>query len=193
MRNVYDLMKYRRTTREFDTKNIEVDKLKRIVQAGIYAPSGSNSCPYLIYQITNPQIKAKIRKGAEVVEKSFYDRKQLEDPDFIDWAKTKNLSHEKPMITQAPVLFVIVEDTNYDSKHSLESCWIMIGYLLIAIESEGLNSVTYTPEDLSFIKDILQLSQKLNPLIIIPIGYSLTNQLTEPKRPDIKDRLLLIQ
>ena len=118
-------------------------------------------------------MKQKIRLEAEEVEKNFYEYKRNTDKDFTAWASKKELNFSKPHLTEAPILLSISTDSRYYDKHAQESTWLTIAYLILAIENEGLCSVTYTPEPHTFVKDILHLPDYLVPQVLIPIDYCL--------------------
>lgn len=191
-KKIYELMFYRRTTRRFKDQLLEDEKLERILSAGLLAPSGSNKSPYMIYVIKDPSIKKIIRSEAEKVEKEFYDRKRIQDKDFSSWASKKALTYSKPHLTEAPVVLSISTDVRFKDKHALESTWLTVAYIILAIENEGLCSVTYTPEPHTFIKEILNLPDYLVPQILIPIGYPLNNEIKEPSRPELQSRIITI-
>lgn len=189
---LYELMFFRRTSRQFINQPIEDVKLERILSAGLLSPSGSNKSPFMIYVIKNPAIKKIIRTEAEKVEKAFYERKRDQDKDFTTWASQKQLSFSKPHLTDAPVLLSISTDSRFIEKHAIESTWLSIAYLILAIENEGLCSVTYTPEPHTFMKEILHLPEYLIPQVLIPLGYPLKNDKKEPTRPDVTTRIVNI-
>ena len=183
-------MFFRRTTRKFQNNSIEDEKLERILSAGLLAPSGSNKSPYMIYVIKDPKIKQIIRTEAEKIEKEFYERKRENDKDFTTWATQKELNYRKPHLTEAPVLLSIATDFRYNDKHAIESTWLTIAYIILAIENEGLCSVTYTPEPHTFMKEILDLPEYLIPQVIIPLGYPLRKEKKEPSRPELFERIV---
>lgn len=189
---LYELMFFRRTTRIFQSLPIEDEKLERILSAGLLAPSGSNKSPYMIYVIKDPEVKMNIRTEAEKVEKAFYEKKKVTDKDFTTWASKKELSYSKPHLTEAPVVLCIATDSRYSDKHALESTWLTIAYSILAIENEKLCSVTYTPETLTFMNEILNLPDFMIPQMLLPIGYPLKSERKEPMRPELKSRVVTI-
>lgn len=52
----------RRSVRQFDQRKVEREKLEEIVNAGLYAPSGSNRQDRIIIVIEDEEEKAKLRK-----------------------------------------------------------------------------------------------------------------------------------
>ena len=67
--------------------------------------------------------------------------------------KNKNISLEKNFLVDAPFLVVVAGES--DKPHWLESTWVSIAYMILAAENEGLASLTYTPAEMDFLKDLL--------------------------------------
>ena len=191
--DLYHLMRFRRTTRKFSNIPVEDDKLQRILQAGIFAPSGSNKSPYRITVIRNPEIQQKIREQAEKVEYEFYRKKHQENKnDFLDWIQKKRITKDKPFLTEAPVLISVCEDTQWMDRHSKESTWITIAYMILAIANEGLATVTYTPEPQDFMIKILGLEDHFQSQVILPVGYPLKIIKMEPNRSKFTERVQFV-
>lgn len=192
-KDLYHLMKYRRTSRKFSDIPIENDKLQRILQAGFYAPSGSNKSPYRIIVIRNPEIRKRIREQAENVEIEFYRKKRQENEhDFLEWTKKKNIKTNKPFLTEAPILISVCEDTTWSDRHSKESTWLTIAYMVLAIANEGLTTVTYTPEPQDFMVKILRLEDYYQSQVILPVGYPIKRIQREPNRPKFTERVQFV-
>ncbi|RMG37820.1 MAG: hypothetical protein D6732_06190 [Methanobacteriota archaeon] len=189
--DLYELMKNRRTTRHYSTECIDPLKVERIIQAGIYAPSGSNKSPYLIAVVTNPQLKSEIRKRAESVEREFYrNKRKSKDNEFLKWVQKKDIRITKSFLTDAPVLLVVFENSEWADRHSLESTWISIGYMILAAEYEGLSTVTYTPEPKTFLNEILEIPEVFRPQVILPLGYAKDSVKKKGIRPELSKRIL---
>jgi len=87
--NLYDLMKNRRSSRHFCSKKIPEDKLKRILEAGLYAPSGVDKHPYSYIVIEDRVIKEDIKTHCEIIDKNFYKNSGTW---FKNWMKKKRMS-----------------------------------------------------------------------------------------------------
>ena len=59
--DIYELMKNRRSTREFLKKDVSEKKLLSILKAGQYAPSGADQKPYVYIVIDDRVLKEKIK------------------------------------------------------------------------------------------------------------------------------------
>ena len=55
-----DLIKSRRSIRKFTSKEVEEEKLKQIIESGIWAPSGLNNQPWRVAIIKDKEIKGKL-------------------------------------------------------------------------------------------------------------------------------------
>jgi nitroreductase len=159
-------MKNRRSIRHFYSKKIPEKTLQRILKAGQYAPSGANKHPYSYIIIEDQMIKKDIKKHCEIVDKKFYKNSETW---FKNWMKKKGISLKKDFLVEAPVLIVVTGEM--DKPYWLESTWISITYVILAAEYEGLGTLTYTPSEIGFLKEILMLPEKIEPVVIIPIGY----------------------
>ena len=69
----YNLIKKRRTIRDFDKKIIDDEIIKNAILAAGSSPSGANLQPWHFVIIKDNKIKKKIRKAAEIEEKKFYN------------------------------------------------------------------------------------------------------------------------
>ena len=164
--DLYELMKHRRSTRHFSSKKIPEDVLQRILGAGQYAPSGANQHPYVYIVVDDPALKEDIKKHCEIIDKRFYEDSESW---FKDWMKKKSISLEKEYIVDAPSLVIVAGET--DKPYWLESAWISITYVVLAAEYEGLGTLTYTPAETGFLKEMLSLPENIEPIVVLPIGY----------------------
>ena len=71
----YDLIKKRRSVRDFKNDVINFEIIKNAILAAGTAPSGANLQPWHFVVIKNRSIKKKIRFAAEIEEKEFYEKK----------------------------------------------------------------------------------------------------------------------
>ena len=179
MTELLELMKNRRTVRNYLPEPVDDMSLDRILQAATLPPSGAGLLPYGAVVVQDPDMKQKIRQGAQKVEMEYYEK--LEDR-LKDKFDNMGVSSEKPFLTDAPVLLIIAGDT--EKPYWLESTWLAISYIILAIENEGLGSLTYTPSDFSFIMDLLKIPDIFSPQVILPIGYPADKIVPKKARPE---------
>jgi nitroreductase len=121
-------------------------------------------------------MKRKVREAAEEVEKRYY--KKIEKTKLYQDLKEMGLSWKKPFLEMAP--FLICVFSNPEQPYYKESIWLAIGWMLLAAEEMGLATLTYTPSDVTFLEELLQIEKPFKPELIIPVGYA---EKTEPLQP----------
>lgn len=165
--DLYDLMRNRRSTRNFLNKKVSEKKLLSILKAGLLAPSGADQKPFVYIVVDDPVLKKKIKQFCEKTDKKYF----ATAPEwFKQWMKKKKISLKKDFFVDAPFLVVVAGET--DKPYWLESTWVSIAYMILAAENEGLASLTYTPAEMNFLKNLLHLPEIARPVAIIPVGYA---------------------
>lgn len=161
----------------FSDKEVPLEVMENIIMAASTAPSGAHKQPWSFCLISDPQLKARIREGAEAEEYENYHGRMSEEwladlqPFATDW--------HKPFLEIAPYLIVLFKKA-YDldekgQKHKNyyvnESVGIAAGFLLAAIHHAGLVALTHTPSPMNFLGDILERPSNERPFLLIPVGY----------------------
>ena len=177
------LMKNRRSIRRYSKDPVSLEKIYQILEAGRYAPSGANLQPWIYIIVTDNELKEKIRKEAERVERNFHEKAADE---LKSWFKGQKITAEKSFLTEAPALVVIAGLTK--APYWLESTWIAIAYILLSVESQKLGTLTYTPTETSFLNELLNIPDDYHPVAILPMGRP-----AEAPSPDTRARKPLEQ
>ena len=74
MSETLNSIKNRRSIRSFKDTPVEQDKLDKIIEAGLYAPSGMGRQSGIIIQVTNKELRDELSKfNAEIMGKSDFD------------------------------------------------------------------------------------------------------------------------
>jgi nitroreductase len=163
---IQEVMKRRRSIRKFKKTKFATEKLCSVLKTGLLAPSGADQSPYTMIIIDNEQLKRQIRTKCESADKEFHE----ESPAWLkEWFAKKNITTEKKFLTDAPFLVVLAGNTTM--PYWLESTWISIAYIILAIEEEGFATLTYTPGQMEFLLPLLDLPKVYEPVVILPIGY----------------------
>ena len=71
-RTFCEQIRSRRTVRMFSTERVEDDAIRSCILAAGAAPSGANQQPWHFAMVSSPDVKAMIRREAEVEEQAFY-------------------------------------------------------------------------------------------------------------------------
>ena len=170
----------RRSVREFSDRDIPVEVINNIVSAAASAPSGANKEPWFFSIVRDPDVKHKIRLGAEKEEKLFYTQKA---PQY--WLKDLNkfgTDWHKEFLEEAPFLIVVfkqIYDLNnnikYKNYYVNESVGIACGILLTAIHKAGLVALTHTPSPMGFLEKVCKRPKNERAYLLIPVGYPAVN------------------
>ena len=177
--DLLELMRNRRTVRNYLSKPVDESSLDRILQAATLPPSGAGLLPYVTIVVRDKETKQKIRDEAQKVETEYHSNLTGHLKEKFD---AMGVSPEKPFLTEAPILLVIAGDT--EKPYWLESTWIAISYMILAIENEGLGSVTYTPPKVNFLNELLNIPVNFVPQVILPIGYPVEKIKSKKARPE---------
>ena len=184
--DLYELMENRRSIREFLNKKVPEEKLHSILKAGLCAPSGADQKPYVYMVVDDPFLKGEIKRLCESADKKYY----ANAPEwFKKWMKQKDISLEKNFLVDAPFLVIVAGEI--DKPYWLESTWISLSYMILAVENEGLATLTYTPAETDFLNEQLHLPQAFKPVVILPIGYAKNK--ASKKTAIIADKVFLNQ
>jgi len=164
---IVDLARRRVTVRKFLFKKTPFQKIIRIIEVARQAPSGANRQPWRFIVISDVGLKRRIREECEKIERSFHRKV----PKWMkEWLSEKKITSAKKFLTEAPYLIVVCSEKA--AVYHVQSVWLSIGYMLLAIEEEGLATVTYTPSRTLAIREILKIPDRYMVEAILPVGYA---------------------
>ncbi len=186
-----ELLRTRKTIRNFSRKPIPMDVVVNCIKIAAAAPSGANKQPWHFVVVTDEELKARIRSSSELVEHEFYSQKISDE--WKSDLEPLNLSIEKPFLEDAPCLICIFAkkyETDKDGKHKKlyyvnESVGISVGFLIQSLHLCGLSCVSYTPAPMTFLNNILHKPKYFKPFMILAVGYPNDNieHTHKPKKP----------
>lgn len=166
-------MARRRTIRDFSPEPVPFDVIETAVAAAATAPSGANIQPWRFVVVTDPALKERIRAGAEQEEREFYRRRASEE--WLAALAPLGTDHDKPFLVTAPALIVVFEVHKGPGEprpyYVKESVGIAVGFLLAALHSAGLATLTHTPSPMKFLGEILGRPANERPYVLVPVGY----------------------
>jgi nitroreductase len=168
----------RRTTRKYRGDPVSEGDIRYVLETIRQSPSGSNSQPWQVIVVDDPEAKTAIREASEAGEKAFY--KSI-IPERKKGYNAKGLSPSKPLLTEAPALLVVLGDTT--APNYKPSVWVSIGYAILAAEEKGLSTVTYTPSDPVLVTEAVGAPEEYLVEAILPLGYSDDPKPKEPRKP----------
>jgi nitroreductase len=148
MTTFYELAKKRYSVRKFLDRQVEEEKLNYILETGRIAPSAANFQPWHIIVIRS---KETIRALGD--------------------------SYPRPWFLQAPVVLVFCGDhktgwKRADGKdHTDIDISIIVDHITLAAAEQGLGTCWICNFDLVKCRQVLELPDAIEPIVILPLGY----------------------
>jgi len=175
-KNFYNLIKKRRSVREFNKEKIDIKIIENAILSAGTAPNGANLQPWHFVIIKNLKVKKKIREAAEKEEIEFYNFKAPEA--WLKALEPLGTDSNKKFLEDAPILIAI-----FEKKYSLkkgekiknyyvrESVGIATGILITCLHISGLCMLTHTPSPMNFLNKILKRPSNEKPFALLIVGY----------------------
>jgi iodotyrosine deiodinase len=175
-RQFYESMNLRRTVRQFSPEPIPAGVLEDAIRTAGTSPSGAHKQPWFFCVVKDPEIKHRIRLGAEKEEKLNYETRFTEE--WLEDLGPFETSYVKEYLDIAPALIVIfkqnyriVDGKKYKNYYVNESAGIAAGLLIAALHNAGLATLTHTPSPMEFLNEILDRPKNELPILLMPVGY----------------------
>lgn len=173
----YDSIKRRHTVREYSNKPVPRDIIETAIRAAGTAPNGANHQPWHFVCISDPNVKHKIRLAAEKEEEAFYAGRAGEE--WLGHLEKVGTHASKPYLEIAPWLIAIfaqrrsIDESGARRKNYYvpESVGIATGFLINALHTAGLTTLTHTPKPMGFMNQILERPDTERPFILLVTGY----------------------
>jgi iodotyrosine deiodinase len=167
----------RRSVRQFSPDPVPRELIENALRAAGTAPSGANQQPWTFVVVSDPELKARIRKAAEHEEELLYTERASDE--YLEAIEPIGTDAMKPHITDAPYLIVVFEQAwsrgedgeKRKNYYVRESVGIAVGFLLLALHNSGLATLTHAPSPMGFLKEILERPENERPFLLIPVGY----------------------
>ncbi len=167
----------RHTVRDFAPRPVPRDIIETCLKAALSAPSGANHQPWHFCVIGNSELKSRIRAEAEIEERAFYEGRAGED--WIKALAPLGTDPSKPFLEIAPWLIAIFGARKSKSADGVlrknyyvpESVSIAAGFLIAALHSAGLVTLTHTPSPMGFLNEICGRPVEEKPYILLVTGY----------------------
>ncbi len=176
--NVYETILSRRSTRKYLDKTIEEEKLKQILDAGVYAPSGGNSQTNHFFVIKNKDVL----KDLETIVQEEFAKMEYHEDMYKSLKTSIRLSKagDYHFFYQAPMLVVIANKKDYgnniaDTACALENMMIMANDLDLG--SCWINQLRWLNENPRIIEYFKNLGMEDDEAIYgaLSLGYPLSD------------------
>jgi len=167
--DVFEAIARRRSVRQFAAeKPVDEEAVRRILEAGIAAPSAGNGQSWRFVVVRDPEVKHRLAYEA---------------------------GHQR-FIDQAPVAIVVCADLDAAEKgygergretYALQDTAAAIENMLLAICDMGLGSCWVGAFSEAVASEILGLAGNVRPLAILPVGFPAEPSLRVPPRRRVEE------
>jgi len=148
--DIYEIMKKRRSVRSYKSVPVEEEKLRRILDAALWAPSAANRQPIYFVVIQNEKIKQQLKKAYN--EEWFYTA---------------------PVIICACSIPEKAWKRSDGKNYADIDATIAMDHLILAATAEGLATCWIAAFKTPLVKSILNLPPGIEPVALTPVGYPL--------------------
>jgi nitroreductase len=183
--DVYEAIYSRRTVRDFENKKIDMDVVKKILDAGLHAPSNDHMREWEFIILND---RAMRLKAIDKVEKSMTREeiaKLLDSWECFDERQREMYFNAIPkqyrMLLTAGCLIIpcfrqkwpLLKSDNLSALNGFASMWCCIENILIAAAAEGIYGVTRIPfdEESKHLKTVLNVPEDYEIPCYIALGY----------------------
>ena len=158
-----ELIKHRRSVRAFQSKSVDVDILKDILESANQAPSAGNLQAFEIYVAVDTIRRTDLARAA----------------------------HEQYFIAEAPVVLVFCANPSrsvgrYGDRgtnlYALQDATIACTFAMLAATEHNLGSVWVGAFDERAVRRALAIPDDLLPVAMLPIGYTAESPGPKPRR-----------
>jgi nitroreductase len=162
-----------RSTRKFQNRPIEEEKLEAVLAAVCRAPSWANMQCWRLIVVEGDEMKQK-----------------LSDLSFVEEFFTPLGYRSNPAqkgIVQAPVVIVLCADPAksgklHDQQYYMTDAGIASQNLMLAAHSQGLGTVFVGVFEEAKIKALLDIPEEIRIVGLFPVGYPLEEGETRPRK-----------
>jgi nitroreductase len=183
--DIYEAIYSRRTVRDFEKKEIDLVIVKRILDAGLRAPSNNHMRQWEFVIISDKSVRLRV---IEKVKKNVTEKeieRILDSWECLDQCQREMYFDAIPkqyrMLLSAGCLIIpcflqkspLLKPSSLSALNGFASIWCCIENMLIAAAAEGIYGVTRIPfdEELKHIKAVLSIPQDYEIPCYVALGY----------------------
>ena len=184
--DIYEVMQTQRAIRRWTDEPVDREVIERIIQAGCWAPSGSNSQPWGFLVVTDDDIRERLAMAIREMFSSRFNG-DMPNPDEIEDPTTRRMMRGAfnlfDNFAAAPVWIIpcmrtdLYQARSADSLLAGSSIYPSIQNMMLAARAEGLGTVLTTPQDgiMDELRAELSIPDNALPVAIIPMGHPSAN------------------
>lgn len=170
----YDVVKRRRSVRKFKPDNVDESIVKRILEAGMWAPSAGNLQPWRFVVVRDKKLKEQLAKvHTEYSHKAWSKFK----PEVAKDLASRGGSWRKEYLVDVPVWIIVCYKLTIQKgfdETAFASTWCAIENMLLAATAEGLGCCPYTLTngEEQAIREVLPIPKDHRIAAIVHIGHT---------------------
>ncbi len=181
--DLYEAVRRRRTVREFAPRPVETDKVERVLEAGLMAPSNGHQ-KYWEFILLKDREKRRAAVQDALKSRDIKDGGEVEkfvagfSNEVLKDVYRRALPVQLTMMLGAPEVLIVCykmrplsEVKTHFHLNALASAWMCIENIVLAMAVEGLYGCTYTPYEAEALKSFLGVPQGYEIAAVIPFGY----------------------
>jgi nitroreductase len=181
----YQVIERRRTVRNFKDKPVEEEKLRRVLEAGLKAPTSNHMREWhFIFLKDSAKRQAVLDLGeafSRTPDRKFLDEtlSKIKDP-YQREVYSYSVPLQERILLTAPELLIVCfrmqkplsECKTLFELNTFASVWLVIENILLAMAAENLYGVTMVPFKTSGVKELLGIPDDYEIAAFIPLGYA---------------------
>ena len=155
------VLKQRRSIRKYLSKKVEEEKINKLIESVKFVPTAHNVQYYEVFIVKKQELKDKIAEAA--------------------------LSQE--FVAQAPIVFIFCIDLKKaqgwrEELYAVQAATMAAYAVSLEAFNLGLGSCFVGAFEKERVKKMLNLSENLEPIIILPVGYAAEKPRMPERRTD---------
>ncbi|MDR3563925.1 MAG: nitroreductase family protein [Negativicutes bacterium] len=188
---MFEALLGRRSCRHFLARPVEQEKIMKILECAIFAPSPANKQPWEFVVTSNPKYNHELKAAVEVTKGKLAERS--------GWKWLPSFSVD--FLLEAPVLIVVNGDPERNGAEQFldepgkgyeHGCCAAIENMLIAAHGLGLATLWFSMFEKRDVRKIFGVDKKLDPVAIICLGYTDVS-ITAPARKDFATKVKFLE
>jgi len=172
MKSILEIIKKRRSIRNFQKKEIPEEIIDKLIEALIWAPSSGNLQARKFYFIFNQKIKERL------VGEAFVQSFIIEAPLVVIGCQGEEIARRY--------------GGRGKNLYSICDVAVSIQNLMLLAYEKGLGSVWIGRFDEKIVSRVLNLPENLRPIVIVPVGYPAESP-SAPSRASKEEAVRLIK
>jgi Nitroreductase len=180
----YTVVEKRRTVRNFQNRAIEQDKLNRILECGLKAPTYNHLREWHFVFLKSLELRKRILDESGAFSRT-PDKKFLNDTlskinnEYQKQVYSYSVPLQERILLTAPEIMLVcfrmdkklTDCKNLFDLNNFASVWLAVENILLAMAAEGLYGVTLVPFKTDVLKEIIGIPDNMEVATFIPFGY----------------------